>query len=77
MAVAQSTLPLVTFTTTGTLAPVRVVPHAFPDGVGCTAGPATVSAVADELAEPGPAAQPAARMAAPSSPAAAPSFLVT
>jgi hypothetical protein len=77
MAIRQSTCPLVTFTTTGTLAPVRVTPHAFPDGVGWTAGAGTAPAVAGELAEPGAAEQPAARMAAPSSPAAARSFLVT
>jgi len=32
-AVEQSTVPLVTLTTTGTLAPVRVVPHGVPAGV--------------------------------------------
>src|SRR5262245_41436767 len=67
MAVAQSTSPLVTFTMTGTPAPVRVLPQALPDGVGCGVGAALTAAPGPgpgELDAPEADEQPAVRPAA-------------
>src|SRR5882724_7656266 len=53
---------------TGTPAPVRVLPQAFPDGVGCGVGVAlagTPAPGAGVLAAPEAAEQPALRPAAP------------